>query len=337
VGVLTDNKPEEPLNAASIAGIWNTYMADSAFRCLLKHFLNHVDDKEAKGILQDALNLSEAHIKTIQGFFKKENLPIPDAFGDDDVDINAPRLFTDFFYLYYLSTMTGFGIDAYSLILRYTARSDIFNFFISCIDESTKLLRNVTRLRLKKGQYIRAPRVEVSKTISYIEKENFLGGLMGKPRPLLAREVTNVFAAALFYIVWRGLTTGFSQVTTSKQVKDFMIKARELASAHFAGFAELLNSENIPIPSLSDTFVTSSTVSPFSNKLMMFQALSLCAFAIVVNGVAIAASMRSDLLTLHTTYAAETVKLSAEGVKIMINNRWMEQPPQAIRHEELAI
>ncbi|MDD4237862.1 MAG: DUF3231 family protein [Desulfotomaculaceae bacterium] len=327
------NKTE--LVISSITGLWSTYMSDCASRCLIKHFSSHVDMKETQDILQYALNLSEQHIKEIEGIFNNENLPIPDAFGEDDVDINAPRLFTDAYYLFYLGTMVGFGMDAYSLIVRYTARPDIMDFFLTCINESSKLLRKVTLLRLEKGLFLNAPRVEVSKRTTYIEKETFLGGLLGEPRPLLAREVTNVFAGELFDIVWKATTTGFGQVTTSKQVKDFMFKGRDIASAHFKEFSKKLNDENIPVPSISDAFVTDSTVSPFSDKLMMFQALVLCALAIGVDGAAIATSMRSDLLTLHTKFGAEILKYASEGEQIMINNRWMEQPPQVVRHEEL--
>lgn len=336
MAVLVRDKTERPLIVSSIAGLWSTYMSDCASKSMFKHFLSHVDDKEIKDLLQYALGLSEKHIKEIEYFFKKDNLPIPDAFGDDDVKPDAPRLFTDSFYLFYLANMVGFGLDAYSLIARYTARADIIDFFVECLADSAKLLRRVTLLKLAKGTIIRAPRVEVSKKISYIEKESFLGGLLGKPRPLLAREVTNIFAATLFDIFWRGLSAGFGQVTTSKPVKDFMFKAEEITSSHFAGFSKILNDENIPVPSWSDSFVTDSTIAPFSDKLMMFQALSLCAFAMGIDGAAVASSMRSDLISLHTAYGAEITKLASDGATIMISNRWMEQPPQVIRHDELA-
>jgi len=335
VAFFMGDKTEQPLIISSIAGLWSTYMYDSASICMFKHFLKHVDMKEIKDILQYALSLSEQHLKEIEGIFNKERIPIPDAFGDDDVDLNTPRLFTDAYYLFYLSTMSGFGMDAYSLIVRYTARPDIFDFFLKRLNESSKLLHKVTLLQLEKGLYLKAPRVEVSEKKTYIEKETFLDGLLGEPRPLLAREATNIFAGVLIDIVWRALTTGFGQVTTSKQVKDFMFKGRAITSEHFKKFSQILNDENIPVPSISNSFVTDSTVSPFSDKLMMFQILTFCAFAMGVDGAAIASSMRSDLLTLHTKFGAEIVKYVSEGTKIMINNRWMEQPPQIIRHEKL--
>lgn len=324
-----------PLVVSSIAGLWNTYTSDSASICMFKHFLNNVDDKDTKNIIEQALKLAEQHIRDIENTFNEEGITVPQAFGEADVDISAPRLFTDAYYLFYLSSMAGFGMDAYSLIIRYTARPDMTDFFTKCLNEATDLLRKVMTLRLEKGLYLKAPRVEVTKGPTYIEKETFLSGLFGERRPMLAREVTNVFAGLLFDIVWRALSVGFGQVAASKQVKGFMFMGKDITSAHFEEFSKLLNNEDIPVPSISDSFVTSSTVSPFSDKLMMYQVLEFCSFALGVDGAAIATSMRSDLLATHTKFGAEIQRYASDGIKIMIDNKWMEQPPQVVRHESL--
>jgi hypothetical protein len=327
---------KQPLVVSSMAGLWNTYMGDSSAICLIKHFLNNVDDTETKDILQYALNIAEQHIKEIEDIFHMENIPIPDGFGAADVNLDAPRLFTDAYYLLYLSTMSGFGMDAYSVIIRYTARPDIQDFFVRCLNEATDLLRKVTALRLSKGQYLKAPRVEISKKKSYVGKDSFISGIMKEPRPFITREVTNIFAGMLMDIIWRAMSTGFGQVSTVKVVKDFMFEGVDITSAHFEKFSELLNREHIPVSSFSDSFVTDSTTSPFSEKLMMFHIVAMCALAIGVDGVALASSLRSDLFVIHSRFAAEIIKYADKGTKIMIDNRWFEQPLQVIRHQDLA-
>lgn len=326
---------KQPLIVSEVAGLWNAYVSDRAAICVLKHFLINIDNAETRNILQHALSLSELHVKKIEDIFQQENVTIPDAFGEGDVDKTAPRLFTDSYYLFWLSTMSEFGMDAYSLAIRYTARLDIQELFIKRLTEATELLRRATVLRLSKGLFLKAPRIEISKTKTYIEKEGLLNGLLGKPRALFAAEVSNIFAGALMDIVWRALLTGFGQVTKQQRVKDFMFKGRDIASAHFGDFSKVLNDENIPISSISDSFTTDSTIAPFSEKLMLYHALSMCAFTIGVDGAAIASSKRADLLALHTKFGAEIVKYAAEGTQIMINNRWLEQPPQVVRHESL--
>ncbi|KPU42441.1 hypothetical protein OXPF_42260 [Oxobacter pfennigii] len=331
-----DGSLKIPLIVSEISGLYNTYMNDSAAICMLKYFLKYTDDEETRTILYDALSLSERHLEDIKLFLEQDGLAIPDGFGEDDVNESAPRLFTEPFYLFYLGTLAGFGMDGYSLITRYTARPDVMDFFIKCLHEASELLKKVTMFRLSKGLYLKAPRVEVSNKITYIEKDSFLSGIFGKPRPLLAREATNVFAGSLFDLIWRGISTGFGQVAKSKEVRDFMFKGRDITSAHFEEFSRILNDEDIPVPSISDSFITSSTVPPFSDKLMMFQALSICAMAVGVDGAAIASSMRLDLLTTHSKFGAEIIKYSALGTDIMIKNGWLEQPPQIIRHDQLS-
>lgn len=323
------------LGVSEIAGLWNNYMNDSLSICMFKHFLNNIDDEETKTLLQDALKLSEQHVSEIESIFNKENLPVPDAFGEDDVNMNAPRLFTDSFYLFYLSHMSGFGMDGYSLITRYTSRPDIRDFFINCLTQSSDVFRKASDLRLSKGIYIKSPMVQVSKKITYIEKQSFLKGLVEERRTLIAREVTNVFSGILISIFWRAILTGFGQVALSARVKEFMFKGRDIASAHFEEFSNLLNKEHIPVSSASESYITDTTTPPFTDKLMMYQIITLCNFAMGVNGAATSSSMRSDLVAIHVRFGAEIIKYASEGADIMIDYGWMEQPPQVVRHENL--
>lgn len=331
-----EDHTRKPLNIASIAGLWSTYMSDSASICVFKYFLNTAEDKEIKKVIQQALDLSEQHIKVVEKIFNEDNITIPDAFGEGDVDISAPRLFSDSYYLFYISTMSGFGMDAYSLMIRNTSRADVENFFVKCLNDATGLLLKASALEKEKGIYLSAPRMEISPKITYIERETFFAGLLGKPRPLLVREVANIFAGELVDIFWRALFTGFGQVTATREVKDFMFKGIDIASAHYENFSKLLNDEDIPVPGVSDIYVTNSTTAPFSDKLIMFLALSVCAFVMSVDGASIASSMRSDLIAIYTKLGAEVTKYASEGMEIMINNRWMEQPPQVVRHESLS-
>lgn len=117
---MNDTK-QIPLVISEMAGIWNSYVNDTLARCVFKYFLSNIEDNETKNLLNQALNLSEQHINKLKDFFNMEGIPVPVGFSDSDVDINAPRLFTDSFYLLYLSHMSGFGMEAYSLILRYTS------------------------------------------------------------------------------------------------------------------------------------------------------------------------------------------------------------------------
>lgn len=183
-----------PLVSSEIAGLWNSYMADSMAVCVLKFFVNRVEDEETRSILQETLDLSSQHIQGLENFFNLAGLPIPEGFTDKDVNINAPRLFTDEFYLSYLCGMSR---------------------------------------------------------------------------------------------------------------------------------AEMLS-------------YTDSTVAPFSEKLMMHHIVAAGFISVSNDGLALAESLRSDLSTTYLRFLTEAMAYSKDGADIMIHNKWFEQPPQAVMHENLA-
>jgi hypothetical protein len=81
--------------------------------------------------------------------------------------------------------------------------------------------------------------------------------------------------------------------------------------------------------------VTDSTESPFSEKLMLNHVLLMATQGISYKGMALADSTRSDLQAMYLKLLTEIMKYAKDGADILIENRWLEQPPQAIRHENL--
>jgi hypothetical protein len=71
-----------------------------------------------------------------------------------------------------------------------------------------------------------------------------------------------------------------------------------------------------------------STVSPFSDKLMMFHTRVLSLASIANYGTSIAASSRHDLAVTYSRLLMEFGHYGDDGSNIMIQNKWMEQPPQ---------
>ena len=126
--------------------------------------------------------------------FKVEELPIPNGFTDSDVKVDAPRLFTDSFYLQYLGYIARASMHNYTLMLNEMARSDIRAYFSKRINENIDLYNTTADLRLSKGIFIRAPRVEVTKEVQYVKSISFMTDWFGDKRPMLAGEITHVFA-----------------------------------------------------------------------------------------------------------------------------------------------
>jgi len=329
------NTKDIPLISSEIAGLWNSYMSDSMILCVLKYFLNHVNDDEICGILQQTCDLSKQHIQELTNIFNEEKLPVPSGFTDRDVDIDAPRLFTDAFYLQYLGFMSRVSMHNYTLTLNHIARTDMRDFFSKRIYENIDLYNNSANIRLSKGIFIRAPKIEVTKEVQYIKSQSFLLDYFGEKRPMLAKEITYIFGNIFSNIIGRALTTGFGQVSKEKKNSKYYFEGKTISSDHISMLTSILTDEGIPIPSASDSYVNDSTVPPFSEKLMLNHSVLMASSGISDLGMAIAGSMRSDLRTRYMKYIADAMKYSKDGVDILIDNGWLEQPPQAVKHENL--
>jgi len=331
---MSDTK-QIPLVSSEIAGLWDAYMSESLIIRVLSYFLNRVDDDDTRAILQQTKDMSNKSIEEITNFINQAGLPIPQGFTDDDVNITAPRLFSDTFYLAYLTFMSRVAMHNYTLILNQIARSDIRDYFSKCINNSVNLYNKSTDLRLSKGIFIRAPFVEVPKKVQFVKDQSFLIDFFGKKRPMLLNEVTQLFGTTFSNIVGKAMAIGFSQVSKNEKISTYLFEGADLASNIIKELTMVFSDEEIPIPSTSDSFVTDSTVSPFSEKLMLTHMLVLSSSGISSLGMAVAQSLRGDLYTIYFKYIAEIIKYSVKGAKIMIANEWLEQPPDVIKHKDL--
>lgn len=100
------------LTSAEIASIWTAYMNDSMSKCILGYFLKDVEDQDIRSIIQYAYDLSSTHIEKLTAIFEKEKLPLPTGFTSEDVNMNAPRLYTDSFMLDYIGHVSRAGLLA---------------------------------------------------------------------------------------------------------------------------------------------------------------------------------------------------------------------------------
>ncbi|MFL0196778.1 DUF3231 family protein [Clostridium sp. WILCCON 0269] len=324
-----------PLVSSEITGIWNSYMGESLLLCKFKYFLNTVEDAEIRDILQHSLDLCNERIKILTDLFNQERLPVPEGFKDKDVNITAPRLFTDTFYLQYISYSSRVAMQNYTMTLIQIARADIRDYFSKCIQEYIDLYNKSTELKLSKGIFIRAPHVEVPKEVQYVKSESFLVDWFGKKRALLAGEITHIFSINFASVTRKALLVGFAQVCRDKKISNYILRGVDLATRQTDMLNSILENEDIPIPSPSDSYVTDSTAAPFSEKLMLNKIIIICSAKISSIGTAVTDTRRSDLLTIYTKLTNELMEYSKDGLDIMIHNGWLEQPPQAIKHKNL--
>ncbi|WP_042143897.1 DUF3231 family protein [Paucisalibacillus sp. EB02] len=327
------------LTSSEISVIWSSYLNNSFSMCIMKYFLENVDDPDIKSVVQFSLDTSEKNFNTSKEILMKDNQPEPVGFTDDDVSPTAPRLYSDTFYLYYLENMAKIGLSVYGVALSTSANTKVRDFLSLAIKTSTELYNKTAEILLAKGLFVRSPYVTTSNKVDFIDEKKYLGGLMGMNndiRPLNVVEMTHIEANVKTNAVGTTLLTGLAQVAKSKKVRNYCTTGKEIAKKHVQVFTTFLTDDDLPSPMPWDLEVTDSTVAPFSDKLIMYHTSTLISSGISNYATASAASFRTDIQTSYVRLTAEITQYAKEGINIMIKNKWLEQPPQMPNHKKLA-
>lgn len=313
--------------------LWATYMGNTMAKCVLAYFLEHVDDDDIQQLVEYALGLTIKYSKGIGDIFEQADFPIPIGFTNDDVNLNAPRLYNDDFYLYYLQYTGKAGISIYSLAISIVTRPDIRDFFVKCASDTIQLLVKTNDLLLKKGILMNSPLIPNPKKVDFVTHQNFLNGYLGKVRPLHGLEIGHLFDSLHNDITSRAVVTGFFQVAQNKDVKNFMERGLEINKKHIQLMSKKLNEEDLPAPSIIDHLVTTSTTSPFSDKLMVAHKIDM--FSMKIREYANGASLngRRDIGLMYARLIMDVSLYIEDGANILIENGWMEQPPTTVKRE----
>lgn len=324
------------LTASEVSALWLQYNGDSMAICVYKYFLNVVENKEIKPILEFALQLAESHVKKITEFLKSANFQLPIGFTENDVNVNAPRLFSDQFLLFYTYIMSIHGLTAYSLAITNTEREDIQNYFFECTATSKELFQKIVELAKNQPKYASVPSIPSPHVAKFIESTGLIDNLIGDKRPLNSSEISTLFFNSLKTGFIRSLSLAFSQVAEQEDVRNFMLKNVKLAGKDAESFDAILQGDHLPIPEKWDIEITDSTVSPFSDKLIMYHAGFLVNAALSYYGASIGSSFRSDIIVNYSKVFTHAMEAGAFSYNIMVKHGWLEKQPESIDRKSLA-
>lgn len=325
------------LTATELGSLWTQYQNDSLAACVLSHFLQNVDDEDIRAVLQLALHTSQNNISQISAILVSSGYLIPAGYTADDLNLKAGRLFLDSFYLHYLKHMSRLGLAAYTFALSLSARADARNFYQNCILSSLEIDKKVTDLMLMKGIFIRSPYIPPAKEIEFTKDVSYFGSIWGDKRYLNAIEISNLYANLQNNIMGETLITAFAQVVKTEAVRNYLLQGREIASKHAGLFTNALTESDLPASSLINTLITTSTDSPFSDKLILFHTTVLISAGLGNYGLSMSTSQRIDLTIDYARLMAEVGLYAKDGANLLIRNKWLEEPPQAINRRELAM
>ncbi|UYZ20097.1 DUF3231 family protein [Mesobacillus jeotgali] len=331
-----EDKTKIRLTAAEMSSMWTQYINDTVSVCVLSYFMNNVDDKKVKEIVEIAIGSSQKNISMMKEIFDREDFPYPLGFTKKDVNVHAPRLFSDTFVMMYLRHMSILGMAANSAAIGLGTRQDVISLHKSVLKSAVGLQDMTRELMLEQGTYIRPPFISVPDKVDFVEKQKFLSGIKSRRRALTSVEITHLFINIQTNQIGKALIMGFLQVAQDKEVKAYLQRGKKIAQKHVDMFSDILKNNDIPAPMFWDAAVTDSTTQVFSDKLIIFHISAMIAAGIGNYGAAMAASPRKDIGMKYASLIPEIALYAEDGANIMIQNSWLEEPPMADDRDQLS-
>ncbi|AZV43256.1 DUF3231 family protein [Peribacillus asahii] len=330
------DKDKLKLTSSEIGSLWGEYVNGTAVDIVNRYMVSIIEDESIKSIFQDAIETFAKQKKQIATFIENEGFPVPIGFTESDLNKGTERLFTDIFCLNYLHIMTLHGLLGHSTSLGVSVREDLRYFYDSCDNDGKRMYHQTIDLLLEKGSFQRDPLFYPAENPEFISSQDFKDGFFGKGRMLAATEIISISFNLKKSIMTKTLSIAFSQVAQTKEVRKFLEDSEKTADEQIKDFLKIMQKDNLPSPKSWETEVTTSTNSPFSDKLMMYHMGLLFQTAQIYHGTGLATAMRTDLVATYESTILQNLMVIKKWFNIMVQNKWLEQPPLAPNRKEIA-
>lgn len=317
------------LTSAEISALWGTTINVSVVICMLTHFLETCTDPEILTLLEETKHLADKHNNQVEQLFVKEKIVVPEGFKvEKHVVPAAPKLFSDIYYIQCVLQMCKFGVASHTVGLTVSAREDMRKLFKNLLDDVSQLYDSIVGKMQEKGIYVRIPYMNYPSKVEFVNKENFLTGWFGRRRSLLGIEVTHLLINAFQNEMGMQMCSGFSQVTQDRELREYFHRGKNLCKHILSSIHDVLEESEVPIVNSWDQSVTNSTVAPFSDQFMLFVIGMLSNLGITAYGAGLSTTMRRDINAMYANFLTKTGAFAEDGMNLMIERKWMEQPPQ---------
>lgn len=323
--------------AGEISNIWQFIISNQAHVCFLEHWISHAEDEDLKKVLQYSKDAANQIVHQGLELYSKAGFPSPIGFSvDQDVMSGVPRLMSDKLTLIILHILSEYGVYTYGLALGKIETPEVLSFMKSTLNNAADLYQLITELVRKKGYEHQPVFIPAPKQADFVNNQSFLAGWWGEQRPLNAVEIDNLIFSLRGVILAKTLFMVFSQIAKDPKLQRFCLRGAEITGKRVEKIQSLNTSEHIPFQATYETEITDSTISPFTDRLIMFEAIALSQIAIARYGNALSFVMRRDLSTMFARYIIETGTFLDDGLSLMIDKKWFEQPPLGIDRNKLS-
>ena len=318
------------LTSTELGTLWMTYISTTGIIIMIDNLKGTTIDKEALNILTSFL-AEEQNIKSeITKIFDMEKAVIPMGFNELDSIKGPLPLFDDIFNIMFLREMMKLNLGHGAVNISMSFMKEVHDVLKLNLDVSDKYYVMTTNYLLGKGVIARPPYVNMPNRVEFIEDKKYISGisLFSDKRTLNTIEVGYINEAIQNNIFGMQLMSGFAQVAKESEVKKYFLDGKELSKKIVTQLSALLLQSDIQAPSPWAGKATDSTQLCFSDKLMMSITNIISGSAIGYNALGTSFSMRSDLHFKLASISKSIFDYAKKGGQIMINHKWMEEPPQ---------
>ncbi|WP_449537647.1 DUF3231 family protein [Ferdinandcohnia sp. Marseille-Q9671] len=319
-----------PINVSEVGSLWQTYQEKTLIMRFLEYFIEKADDPQARNILGGLWQELDFYVKEMEGIFSDQGMVKPVGFTSSDVNLNAPKLYDNGFDVMFVRILKEVSMGLYTLGLNMTYNKQVMSIYEGLTTVTQKIYKLSTTYLLDKGILSMPPKVTMPQQTEFIKSKKYMEGfnLLGDKRSLNDLEVGIIHHNLEANNIGMQLITGFAQVAQTKEVKQYFVKGVQLAKKQIKVMEDILLKADVHLSATSGATVTTSTVPPFSDKLMMHCIYILNGFSIVGAGSGAYFSMRHDLAMKTMLLAKDVYTYAQEGIEIKIKNGWFEEPPQ---------
>lgn len=318
-----------PLTSSELATLWIVYQKKTLMLRVIESFLANNQDPEAIEILQSFHTQEGAFVNELVNLFTQEGAAVPIGYTENDVNVEAPKLFDDIYEIMYLRTMMKVASGLHALHISMAYRKDIMELYkkFSAFAEDT--CEKATQFLLQKGALPKSPGVNMPNQAEFAKGKDYRSGfkLAGHRRSLNTVEVAYLYDTIESNVSGMKLMMGFAQVAKEKEARKYFEQGKELSKKIISKFTETFLDSDINTPSPAG-MVTDSTISPFSDKLMMYNTSLLNSFGLGSNAIGTSFSLRKDLSLKMMDISKDIFTYASEGGNMMVKFGWTEEPPQ---------
>ncbi|TVY07955.1 DUF3231 family protein [Paenibacillus cremeus] len=303
---LDENNKQKPMNnnlvTTNISNLWQSYITNSLYIGFNAHALQVIEDQNIRNLYERATQYAQDTITQLEGMFHEMDFPIPIGFTEADVNLKAPRLFTDEFLLYFLHTMTANGMVGYGLSLSTSVGKQVRELNKNGYNHSIELYEKSLELMLSLKLFDNFPQVPIPTTPEFVHEQGFiLNFTKDQKRPLDILEISSLFANLKTVIMHKAIAIAFSQVANLKEVRMVLRENVETLEKSIEEFASLLHNDFLTSLRLWDTNITNSNIPPYSDRLMLTLIAALISLSVSNFGSSLGVSTRIDLAPMYAT------------------------------------